>query len=125
MLACRTEDVKLEPLSVDSALAGTDPDPDPSPTPLRSSVLAPWTVMLGVGGKLDEGKHRADPLSHLTEGAMRSTLRTCLARMFCLVALRMEECVSSRSFPLLLCIDEARLDPKERSRWSDSPQGRV
>ncbi|MPC67953.1 hypothetical protein E2C01_062139 [Portunus trituberculatus] len=65
-------------------------------------------------------RQRALTPSHLQLGERNSTPRTCLAKRFCLVVLRIELCASSLSLPLLtppllLSIDEVRLEPTERS----------
>lgn len=84
---------------------------------LSSPPLGLLTLPLEEG--MVERRKRAEAPSDLLKGDIKSTLRTCLARRFCFVALRMELWVSSLSFPLLppvpLCVDEVRLDPTERS----------
>ena len=110
VLALLMEDMKLEPDAV---------------VPVRVTVarlVSPALERLVLPPPEGEWqwRQRARTPSHLQLGERNSTPRTCLANRFCLVVLRIELCASSLSLPLLpppllLSIDEVRLDPTERS----------
>ena len=108
VLALCIDDVRLDPEGVVLTTV---------PTPLKSPPLDRLRLPTEEG--MVQWMQRVRTPSHLHEGDTNPTLPTCLARRFCLVALRMELCASSFSFPLMpppLCVDDPRLDPTERSR---------